>query len=114
MTRLKKIVIHCLVDKLGLTELSIEELGRIATQAQTSKYSVIRAHSKTVDAAPAKLNIKINYIIRRIDSYWPAQVDKSLALYKILFIGQTVERIARGVGVDIIVLKFLISDFRKL
>ena len=62
---------HCLVDKLGLAELSIEELGRIANQAQISKYSVIRAHSKTIDVVSAKLNIKINYIIR-IDFYWLA------------------------------------------
>ena len=60
---------HYFVYKLGLAELLIKELGTIVTKAQTSKYSAIRVHSKTVDAASTEMNIKINYIIRRIDSY---------------------------------------------
>ena len=103
-----------LAELLGLAGLSFEELMWETLQYQIEDNSISDAFSKTLNFRQAKFKIKINYILRRIDSYWLNHVDKYLVLYNRLFAGQSNEKIARNFGVEISSIKCLILDFRKL
>ena len=103
-----------IIQQLQLNEKSLEELEGAVLQAQTDCSQAIHPHFRTTDIAQAKLTIKLDYILKRIDSYWPEEIDRCWALYKRLFVGQRIEKIALDLGVRINKLKCLLSDFRRL
>ena len=83
-------------------------------QAQSDFSHTIHPSYREPDIAQAKLSIKLDYILKRIDSYWPEETDRSLVLYKRLFVGQRIKKIALNLNVNIKKLKWLLSDFRRL
>ena len=103
-----------LVVQLGLANLSLEELMQEELQFKIEDYSVSRPSSNKLTSRQTKLWIKVNYILRKINSYWPNHVDKYLVLYNWLFVGQSYERVACNFGVEINSIKSLVLDFRKL
>ena len=103
-----------LIKHLGLAGVSLEELVEVVHQAQINNHPVFQVSSKNMVTRQEKLTLKVNYVLKRIDTYWPNKIDKSLVLYKRLFIGQTLAKISKDIGVGISMIKFLITDFRKL
>ena len=103
-----------IIQQLQLNEKSLEELEDAVMQAQSDFSHTIHPSYRAPDIAQAKLSIKLYYILKRIDSYWPEETDRSLVLYKRWFVGQRIEKIALDLGVSIKKLKWLLSDFRRL
>ena len=103
-----------LTEQLGLADLSSENLVEVTLQTQIKDEPVIQISSNTSASRQMKFTIKINYIFRRINSYWPSNIDKSLVLFKRIFAGQSDGKIALDFGVKVSPLKSLITDFRKL
>ena len=66
------------------------------------------------EARLTKLSIKVSYILRRTESYWPNNVDKCLVRYKRLFIGQSNEKIGNDFRIRINDIKSLMLDYKKL
>ena len=103
-----------LVEQLGLADLSLEELIQEPLQFKIEDYSVSRPSSNKLTSRQTKLRIKVNYILRKINSCWPNHANKYLVLYNILFFGQSYERVACNLGVEINSIKSLVLVFRKL
>ena len=80
-----------MVEQLELADLSLEELMQEALQFKIEDYSVSRSSSNKLTSRQTKLWIKVNYILRKINSYWPNHVVKYLVLYNRLFVGQSYE-----------------------
>ena len=99
---------------LGLNDTSLETIESTATQTHVDSSRVTRISHSKEDTGKIKLAMKLDYILKRIDSYWPEEVDKSLALYNRLFLGQKFDKIALDIGVPTNKLKCLLSDFRRL
>ena len=103
-----------LTEQLGLADLSSENLVEVTLQTQIKDEPVIQISSNTSAQRQMKFTIKINYIFRRINSYCPSNIDKSLVLFKRIFALQSYGKIALDFGVKVSTLKSLITDFRKL
>ena len=103
-----------LTEQLGLADLSSENLVEVTLQTQIKDEPVIQISFNTSAQRQMKFTIKINYIFRRINSYWQSNIDKSLVLFKRIFAGQSYGKIALDFGVKVSTLKSLITDFRKL
>ena len=78
-----------LVEQLRLADLSLEELMHETLQFKIEDYSVSRPSSNKLTSRHTKFWIKVNYILRKINSYWPNHVDKYLVIYNRLFVGQS-------------------------
>ena len=102
------------VELIGLNDTSLETLESTATQTHVDSSRVTRISHSKEDTGKIKIAMKLDYILKRIDSYWPEEVDKSLALYNRLFLGQKFDKIALDIGVPTNKLKCLLSDFRRL
>ena len=103
-----------LVEQLGLAELSLEELAGTTIQSQINDYSIFHITPNTTRHKETILKLKIDYILRKIESYWPSQIDKCLILFKNLFLGKSYHQIAHDFWVQVSTLKSLVSDYRKL
>ena len=103
-----------LVEQLGLAELSFEELAKTAIQTEINDYSVFYITPNKARHKELIFKLKIDYILRKIESYWPSKLDKLLVLFKNIFHGKSYHQIAHDFGVQVSPLKLLVSDYRKL
>ena len=103
-----------LLKKFDLSDLTFEELVGVTIQFQIEEDSIISTSLNVEEARLTKLSIKVSYILRRIKSYWPSNVDKCLARYKRLFIRQSNEKIGNDFRIRINDIKSLTLDYKKL
>ena len=103
-----------IIELLELQEASLEEITDKILQIQTDNTLNIQLSSNVKSAKSEKFAIKLDYLIKRIDSFWPKEIDRNLVLYKLLYEGQKLEKIALDIGVDRIRLKWLFTDFRRI
>ena len=103
-----------LVEHLGLADLSLENLAEVSVKSKLCDIQIPHIYSNAAYYKETKFNIKMDYIIKRIDSYWPSSIDKYSVLYNRLFQGKSYQRIAHDFGVQVSTLKLLILDYRKL
>ena len=92
-----------LLKKFNLSDLTFEELVGVTIQSQIEE-----------KARLAKLSIKVSYILRRIEPYWPINIDKCFVIYKRLFIEQSNEKIGNDFRIRINDIKSLMLDYKKL
>ena len=74
-----------LVEHLGLADLSFEELAEVTLQSLIGGHQISDFYPKTGKYKEARFKSKIDYIIRKIDSYWPSHINKYSVLYKRIF-----------------------------
>ena len=86
-----------LAEHLWLDYLSFDELVKVTLK----DFPATQISSNEPNNKQTKFTIKINYILRRINSYWQNQAYRCLVLYRRLFIGQSNEKIAIEFGIEI-------------
>ena len=103
-----------LVEHLGLADLSLENLTEVFLKSKLRDIQIPYIYSNAADYKETKFNIKMDYIIKRIDSYCSSSIDKYSVLYNWLFQGKSYHRIAHDFGVQVSTLKLLILNYWKL
>ena len=103
-----------LLKKCDLSDLTFEELVEVTIQSQIEEDSILSTSLNSEEARLTKLSIKVSYILLRIESYWPNNVDKCLVIYKRLFIGQSNEKVGNDFRIWINDIKSLMLDYKNL
>ena len=103
-----------IIELLELHEVSLEEINEKILKIQTNCAPAIQYPHRAKTARHTKFTIKLDYLIQRIDSYWPKEIDKKLVLYRRLYEGQKLEKMTLDICVHISTLKWLFSDFRRI
>ena len=103
-----------LLNKFDLSDLTFEELVGVTIQSQIEEESILSTSLNAEEARLTKLSIKVSYILRRIEPYWPINIDKCFVIYKRLFIEQSNEKIGNDFRIRINDIKSLMLDFKKL
>ena len=69
-----------LLKKFGLSDLTFEEFVGVTIQSQIEEDSILSTSLNAEEARLTKLSIKVSYILRRTESYWPNNIDKCLVI----------------------------------
>ena len=69
-----------LLKKFDLSDLTFEELVGVTIQSQIEEESILSTSLNAEEARLTKLSIKVSYILRRIEPYWPNNIDKCLVI----------------------------------
>ena len=69
-----------LLKKFDLSDLTFETLVGVTIQSQIEEDSILSTSLNAEEARLTKLSIKVSYIQRRIEYYWPNNVDKCLVI----------------------------------
>ena len=69
-----------LLKKFDLSDLTFETLVGVTIQSQIEEESILSTSLNAEEVRLIKLIIKVSYILRRIESYWPNIVDKCLVI----------------------------------
>ena len=101
-----------MLKKFDLSNLTFEELVEVTIQSQIEEDSILSASLNSEEARLTKLSIKVRYTLRRIESYWPNNVDKYLVIYKRLFIGQSNEQVGNDFRIRINDIKSIMLDYK--